>query len=45
MENEIATVSANGDAKQLKDLTISYQQLQEQLTKAEGELEVLIATL
>ena len=45
MENEIATVSANGDAKQLKDLTISYQQLQEQLTKAEGELEALIATL
>ena len=45
MENEIANVSSNGDAKQLKDLTISYQQLQEQLTVTETELEKLIANL
>ena len=45
MENEIANVSAAGDAKQLKDLSISYQQLQEQLASAEAELEVVLATI
>ena len=45
MENEIANVSAAGDAKQLRDLTNSYDELQKQLQAAEAELEAFITTL
>jgi ATP-binding cassette, subfamily F, member 3 len=45
MENEIATCCAQGDAKQLKDLNITYAELQKQLQAAESELEALIAKL
>jgi len=45
MENAIATCCAEGDAKQLKDLNITYAGLQKQIKTAEAELEALIARL
>jgi len=45
MENEIATCSAEGDPKQLKDLYRSYEELQTQLGAAEADLEALILKL
>jgi ATP-binding cassette, subfamily F, member 3 len=45
MENEIANACANGEAKQLKDLNITYAELQKQLQAAESELESVIAGL
>jgi ATP-binding cassette subfamily F protein 3 len=45
MENEIANACANNAAKQLKDLNVTYAELQKQLQAAEGELESVIAGL
>jgi ATP-binding cassette, subfamily F, member 3 len=45
MENDIATCSAEGDPKQLKDLYRSYEALQTQLQAAEEKLEAFIARL
>jgi ATP-binding cassette subfamily F protein 3 len=45
MENEIANACANNETKQLKDLNITYAELQKQLQAAESELESVIAGL
>ena len=42
IENEIANVGASGDTRQLKDLNITYAQLQKKLATAEAELAALI---
>ncbi len=45
MDNEIANACASGDNSQLKDLNITYSDLQGQISAAEVELEALIAKL
>ena len=45
MENEIANVCASGDTHQLKDLNITYAQLEKKIATAEGEMEALIEKL
>lgn len=45
MENDIANACSSNDVNQLKDLNITYAELQKQLKKAESELEAFIATL
>jgi len=45
MENEMANASANGDTKQLKRLTIAYEDLGKELIAAEQALEAVIAKL
>jgi ATP-binding cassette subfamily F protein 3 len=45
VENEIANACATGGARQIKDLNITYAELQKQLKAAEGELEAFIARL
>jgi ATP-binding cassette subfamily F protein 3 len=45
LDNEIANVCATGDAKQLKDLNISYAKLAKQIQGLEADLEQLIASI
>jgi ATP-binding cassette subfamily F protein 3 len=45
LENEIAVCSAEGDAKQLKRLNVSYKEMQQELAAAEAALEAYIASL
>jgi ATP-binding cassette subfamily F protein 3 len=45
MENEIANVCASGDTHPLKDLNITYAQLEKKLAQLQAELNALIAKL
>ena len=45
LENEIANVCANGDAKQLKDLNITFSQVEKQLAEQTQLLDELISKM
>lgn len=45
MENEIANVCASGDTHQLKDLNITYAELEKRIIALEAEMEMLIEKL